>query len=330
MVEMYTPVGHVSGTQISRIEATRRLPWLYVICSIGSKIIYIGETFEEGGLLGRLSKHFGPYSFSTLKQRAETVANIRHLRSPFLVLGARVPFGDEDVPVDGAAKYVRLSYEAIFHQIMGLEFIPENPSWTIVSTPQPSSQPITEYVEVSCKSIFDCYVNAFGFLEPLSEAVPYQVVLLDRRQAEELPSDDDLGQLIESAEVVVYRWLLQKLKQEFGADWWDSGVPEPIRVQCVTRREKETTSQTMPPEAYMTLIDFRDIMRKNWSMCSSLCASLSGEAGKDKATNWLVELNEARKLWAHPIKRIFKPFEPADILRVKILCGRITKTFVVI
>ena len=178
MGEMYAPVGHISGTQISGIEATRRLPWLYVICSIGSHIIYIGETFEEGGLVGRLAKHFGPYSLSTLKQRAEAVANIRQIRSPFLVLGARVPFGDEGVPVDGSAKHVRLSYEAILHQIMGLEFIPANPAWTIVSRPQPPRQSIPGYVEVSCKSIFDCYLNAFGFLEPLSASVPYQVVLL--------------------------------------------------------------------------------------------------------------------------------------------------------
>ena len=150
----------------------------------------------------------------------------------------------------------------------------------------------------------------------------------DRRHAEELPSNDDLGQLIEDAEVAIYRWLLETLKETFGDDWWNSGVPESIRIQCVTRREQETTSRTVPPEAYMTLIDFRDIMRKNWSLCSGRCVDISGVSGKEKATSWLVELNEGRKLWAHPIKRIFKPFEPAGILQLKSLCRRIMNTFV--
>ena len=84
----YSTVGHITGIHVTQVNLTSKLPWLYLIASIGSRVIYIGETNNENGLVSRLSQHFGPFSNSTFKQSAEEVASIRTLRSPYLIIAA--------------------------------------------------------------------------------------------------------------------------------------------------------------------------------------------------------------------------------------------------
>jgi hypothetical protein len=46
---------------------------------------------------------------------------------------------------------------------------------------------------------------------------------------------------------------------------------------------------------------------------------VSGQIGKEKATGWLNQLNEIRRLWAHPIRRRFVDVKPEDVDWIKSL-----------
>lgn len=306
----FTPVGHISGIHQTRIDVTAQMPWLYIVAATGSKAMYIGETHERGGLIGRISHHFGSYSESTLKQRAEKIAGIRHLRGPYLIVCARLPFSEDNADFDGSSKKVRLAGESLLHTLVGLRFLNNHKGWSIISSTQGSALNIEE-LESSCESIYGCFESAYSFLETLSKAVPFQVIILDYELPESNPENSkNIGELIEDTEVLLYSWILKRLKQKH-ENWWHDAIPLSTRTQCVTRKEQE--SSTLPPEAYFTMIDLRIIIQKNWSLFSFVCEKVSGKTGKEKATSWIIELNEARKYWAHPIKRIHGQIEPSDM-----------------
>jgi hypothetical protein len=322
----YAAVGHITGIHIASIDLTLRLPWIYLIASVGSRVLYVGETYALGGLVGRLSEHFGPFVSSTLKQRAEDVASVRILRPPFVVLAARLPLGDDDAPFDAASKQVRLICEALLHELVALQFLPTSPEWTIVSTPQGAKISTTEAMQAACASIYGCFTSIYGFLGPLSTAAPFQLVILEEKKAKPVPSEEDLGRLVEEIEMSLFEWMLNRLKEELGEDEdkrWVEGIPQPTRVECAKRREEEVGGQAFPREAYLSLIDLRAIAQKNWSLFQAVFEQVSGLQGKDKATAWLVELNETRKIWAHPIKKLFVPVDPARVMAVRTLCSKV-------
>ena len=313
----FAPIAHITGVHAAPTDLISRAPWVYLMLSEGSQILYIGETYEEGGLVGRVARHFGPYSTSTLKQRADIVTRVRRLRPPFLVVCARLPFADEATALDASSKEVRLAYEMILHELVGLRFVAPRGNWTIVSTPTGSSIGRTIDIEESCASIYDCFAAAYSFLRTLSQATPIQVIVLERESAAAVPTEEDVGVLVENVEIAVYSWLMAGLKQRHGERWWQDGVPENIRVECVTRRERELLVGALPPEAYLTLIDLREVARRNWDLFGPVCEQVSGTAGKDKATQWIVDVNDIRKIWAHPIKRLHWSFDPAPIMRLR-------------
>src|SRR5439155_1500156 len=117
---------------------------------------------------------------------------------------------------------------------------------------------------------------------PLTAGTPLHLVLLDHEGAERA-EDIDLGTLLSEAEVRIHDWTIGLLRKEHGEHWWTKGVPQAVRTQCVTRREEEGTSETVPPEAYLTLIDLRATLQKNWSACSAVLERIAEGAGKDKA-----------------------------------------------
>lgn len=319
----FTPVAHFSGFATERIDLTTRMPWLYVVVARPAQIVYIGETFDQGGLVVRLGAHFGPYQTSSLRQCAERIAYVRTLKPPFLVLAARLPYGDDDAPFNGESKQVRLVCEAVLHTYLTSRFVARKPGWTTVSsyeTPQISQTPD---IEQACESIYRCFVSAYDFLETLLAGSPFHVVLLGFGRAGEEEQPTDVGVMISQIEVSLFSWVIKRLKDEFGQMWWTEGIPEAIRVQCVTRREQEGTSEKTPHEAYLTLIDIRDVLRKNWKLFGATIEKIGDCQGKDRATDWLVELNELRKLWAHPIKQLYSPVDPAHVGKLRRMLSRV-------
>ena len=77
-------------------------------------------------------------------------------------------------------------------------------------------------------------------------------------------------------------------------------MPRPIRIKTATRREEE--DNRFPREGYLDLIDFKEIMAKNWKLCEPHFAALGRHDGKEKTLGFLNRLNEVRRLVAHPTK----------------------------
>jgi hypothetical protein len=115
--------------------------------------------------------------------------------------------------------------------------------------------------------------------------------------------------------------------EAYGDLWWTSGIPLSVRQKCMARREEEGTTEKFPPEAYMTLIDLRDVAQYNWPLVKDKFEHIANVRGKDKATRWLVELNEVRNLWAHPLKRLHVELGLAQVRMVEAIHRKVVGIF---
>ncbi|HFC93286.1 MAG TPA: hypothetical protein ENJ51_10805 [Leucothrix mucor] len=311
----YAPIAHFNGTLTQEVSVTDKLPWLYIIASLKKKILYIGETFDDAGITGRLSSHFGRAINSSFKQCAEKNAGERHIPPPYLVVAARMPFNDNEAPFNGEAKRVRKACEALLHEIITTKFILPK-KWTIVSSSS-SSLSITTEMEKACYEIFDNFIASYTFLENLSsEVFPFNFVLLDRVVKLE-SSPPNIGDIIEDIELQLFDWMIKILQDEHGDKWWTTGVKSTVRIKCASTQESEGEDNNVPKWAYLTLIDIKAIIEANWMLFSSVMEEVSSLQGKSKATSWIGEINEKRKLWAHPLKQRFVSINPSDVHKIK-------------
>jgi len=318
----FVTAAHFSGVSTQRLDLTIQLPWVYIIVALEEKLIYIGETYDESGLIVRLSSHFGRPINSSLRQAALKHLGIIHLKAPFLVVAAKLPYGEDEVSLSATSKKIRLLYEAVLHQFIIEKFAAPS-GWTLISSFNSTGESEPKEIKIACDSIYNCFLSAVSFIEPLSSHSPFHLILLDTKKKDK-EETQNVGMLIERTELCLFSWVIDLLKQEYSDDWWVRGIPLPIRKQCQNRKEEEGISK-IPAEAYLTLIDFRDIAKNNWKLCASTMESISGQQGKDKSTSWIVQLNETRKLWAHPIKQKYFPIKTSDIIEVKAICKKITE-----
>ena len=309
----YTPVGHVTSNLVAPVDLTNRTPWLYVILALRHRLMYVGETLL---LVERLSDHFGPYisERSTFRRAAARVGQ-GTMRPPFVAIAARLPADDHPrASFDGSSRKVRQLCEGLVHSNLA-----RHPGrWWIVSTPQSPNLSATADMESACESIAGNCVTAIDFLQGLTVASPFNLVILGSQQGRGnvVVEEETVGALLSQIEVRLHQWLIGRLQEEYGERWWTEGVPRGIRVQCASRREEEGVGN-VPSEAYLTFVDFRDIICKNWTLFGSAVERIAGTNGKDRATHWLVELNDTRKLWAHPIKQLFLPISQLQRSRVR-------------
>ncbi|WP_260291221.1 hypothetical protein [Sedimenticola hydrogenitrophicus] len=315
---VYKPVVHYSGSVSKYLDITAQMPWLYIIAAQKQKVVYVGETYDLGGLIVRLGRHFGPYSTSTLRQNAQKLAGIQRLTAPYFVVAAKLPGSEDDFGFDGETKKVRQLFEALISQLLTEQYLALDPNWNIVSSFVPPSIKIPPGVEQACESIYKCFMQGYNTFEQLSKASPLNMMLLDidDQESDREASVND-GKIIEEIEVLLFEWLLDTLKECYSEKWWTDGIPQRIRIQCQSRREEEGARENLPPEAYMTLIDFKEVVKNNWNLCGDLMEQVSEESGKERATAWIVKLNELRKLWAHPIKQIFVERDPSNAVYLR-------------
>lgn len=321
----FVPVAHLTGFAPKRVQLTARLPWLYVIAAQRARVVYVGETYDQGGLVVRLGSHLGSFQQSTFRRRVAEITGVSILRPPFLVVAARLPFADEDAGYDAGSKKIRLACEAMLHELIVKHFISisKGRSWTIVSTAQSNSLVDNEFIQSSCRSIYNWFESSFSFLQTLMSVTPFHLVLLDSSKDTEEGEEADIGDLIEQSEMRLFHWLLGGLKREHGDRWWSEGIPESVRIECQRRREQEAASEVLQIEAFLALIDLRPIAQKNWQICRAPFERIAEAQGKERATEWIVELNEIRKLWAHPIKRYFSPLDVTHRLKVRKIHERV-------
>ena len=299
----YAARAHFSGTAAQAVDLAVKLPWIYIIACPRERVVYVGETFDSGGLVVRLSSHFGSYNRSTLRQAAFRHAGVTVLQSPFIVVAALLPMDDSRATFDGASKAVRVLIEARVQEQVARFALKRN-GWAVVSTGQGTRERDHPDITRASDSIAECFFDAYAFLDGMTPVSPFNLVILVADSGED--SRLDSGDLLNRIEVMLYDKVISGLEVNHGSDWWFS-VPQNIRVQCATRREEEAKGEEIPLHAYLTFIDLRTIIEKNWTIFGPLMESISGMQGKRAATRWLVDLNELRRTWAHPIKQRFVP-----------------------
>ncbi len=137
----------------------------------------------------------------------------------------------------------------------------------------------------------------------IRHSVPdYSPTGLDEFMEEErLESNHQARALIEHIEQLLQKSVIEELQREFGVDadrWWFDGVPEKIR-KSATALFEEDKGDRGERYHYFNLIDYRDIINNNWNIFGDFLAQGSSNIKKERRTNWIVDVNEARKIVAH-------------------------------
>lgn len=303
----YHTSGHFTGACSASYDVTVQIPWLYVIACIRDQLIYVGESFDRGGLVSRLGSHFGTHN-SALRRVANEHGAVRNLRPPFVVVAAQLPTDEPTIKFDCSSKGVRLLVEAVVHDRLA-RFATQN-DWTVISSTQSSTVRQTpDLVDVG-QSISDCVQTTLRFIEGLTPTSPFHFVTLGWYKDDDL--DYDIGRVLNRIEVTLCRYVIRRLQKQHGARWWVEGVPTPTRIACAERQEEEARDFDLPKEAYLMLIDLRKVIEANWALFEEDMQRLSGKSGKTRSTKWIQELNDVRRHWAHPIKQIFAAPMSAD------------------
>ena len=85
--------------------------------------------------------------------------------------------------------------------------------------------------------------------------------------------------------------------------YWEVGVENQKAKKDAYERQLQDTRETQPIEAYLNLLEIRDVIRQknNWPhMQEFFNIPLQNEKGKTYYLEWLAKLNELRKIPAHP------------------------------
>jgi DNA sulfur modification protein DndB len=93
-----------------------------------------------------------------------------------------------------------------------------------------------------------------------------------------------------------------KLEDEYGKNWFKKGVPEKIYTDAISlaakkNREIEDEEDEKEPWDQLHLIDYREIILKNWQKLFEKSFTKPGEekiGNKESKTKWMVELNRIR------------------------------------
>jgi DNA sulfur modification protein DndB len=129
-------------------------------------------------------------------------------------------------------------------------------------------------------------------------------------EREKARTNDQAASLINRIERVLYQVVVGALKEEFGAEnevWWYAGVPEFVRTPVTTKQEKDR-NQRGAKERYLDFVEYRDIIRQNWLLFGPILGE--GKVGsKDKRTEWIVRVNDLRKIAMHASSAIWVSFE---------------------
>ncbi len=116
---------------------------------------------------------------------------------------------------------------------------------------------------------------------------------------EDILDGNNLCDRIEENLADFVKGVLQKASTE--GDWWTEFVPKKIRIKCVERKEDEDNKYKQR-EAYLDLIDLKTIIEKHWTLFERFFR-MAGRKDKKNAIGWIEEMNEYRRMAAHPIKR---------------------------
>ncbi len=101
-------------------------------------------------------------------------------------------------------------------------------------------------------------------------------------------------------EPLIHNYIIDTLKREFGErSWWNDGVPINVQKDCATARIENRSQE--PDWHFLTTIQHRDIIDKNWALFGSAFSPPGSEnASKEKKLAWFVRFNTIRQRYSHP------------------------------
>jgi DNA sulfur modification protein DndB len=138
------------------------------------------------------------------------------------------------------------------------------------------------------------------------------VGLDDFIQAEKQQTNARAKTIIDRIEVLLQKLVMEILTGEFDTQWWVLGVPKAVRTSASERYEQDDGKRG-GREFYFDLIDYRKIAVEHWDLFESILAY--GKTGnKDKKTQWLVTVNDSRKVVAHASSGKTLTVEELDVL----------------
>jgi DNA sulfur modification protein DndB len=123
---------------------------------------------------------------------------------------------------------------------------------------------------------------------------------------EDKENNERAFKLIREIESIFLKDRIQgKLETEYGKHWFKKGVPEKIYADAHTAAAKknleiEDDAEEKQPWDQLHLINYREIILKNWQKLFEKMYSMPGSSGnKDAKTTWLVQLNRIRNENSH-------------------------------
>ncbi|MCZ7385118.1 MAG: DGQHR domain-containing protein [Candidatus Methanoperedens sp.] len=108
--------------------------------------------------------------------------------------------------------------------------------------------------------------------------------------------------MVSKIETDIMNYVINRLKSEFGTDltqWWHKGVSEKIRSPAILRAQN--AGEYYHPERFVDLIDWSEIIYQNSILFGEIFTIKAKQNdGKKKKLSWFGEINEIRKIVAHP------------------------------
>jgi DNA sulfur modification protein DndB len=116
----------------------------------------------------------------------------------------------------------------------------------------------------------------------------------------------------------VQRFVIERLREKLGDKFFDIGVPKTVYQKAHQKRSDDPPEDRMPVENYLDFLDLRKIVedREVWPLFEGeLSIPLRDERkGKSKSLTWMDQINEIRRISAHPHGRTYQP-EDIELLK---------------
>ena len=109
--------------------------------------------------------------------------------------------------------------------------------------------------------------------------------------------------------------VISTLKQHYGTvnkAWWTAGIPLTIRQECTNKWEANNREGV--EEAQLYLINYKDICLHNWELFQDVISlDAPNKQNKKENTKWIKELNDKRKITAHPERGVLSKEQVAYV-----------------
>ena len=109
--------------------------------------------------------------------------------------------------------------------------------------------------------------------------------------------------------------VISTLKQHYGTvnkAWWTAGIPLKIRQECTIKWEEN--SREGVEEAQLYLINYIEICHNNWELFQDVISlGAPNKQNKKENTKWIKELNDIRKITAHPERGVLSKDQVAYV-----------------